>query len=423
MELNIKAQANAVVNYGMKAGYTWNCGDGTELTGAEMNHVYPKPGKYQLLLNAQVENYTYQKSWIVEVEPMLVLPNPTITPVSGPVPLEIVGNVNPKVTGGPTRLKYTWDVAGEIITADSFKHKFTEPGTYRVLLKTSDELHPNQFIGEETIIVKALPPQITLNPKTSISAGIVPLAVTFDPGMEIKGSPTELMVRWDFGDGESSSQLKPVHIYKEPGDYQVQLIVSDRAHPGNLSSASIKVTANPPEIKVSASANAKTGIVPLTVNFNAQTGVTGSPCEPLYIWNFGDGETSYEQNPAHVYRRADNFTVTLEVQDRFHPGSKVQTTLQIETRLPKLKLTASVTPTTGTAPLAVQCRAWGEKEGSTNPVLKYTWDFGDGTKAEGLEPKHTFERAGTYNVTVTVEDPALGLKEDKTFKVTVKSAQ
>lgn len=40
----------------------------------------------------------------------------------------------------------------------------------------------------------------------------------------------------------------------------------------------------------------------------------------------------------------------------------------------------------------------------TDEGATYTWDFGDGTTATGLNPSHTYSDAGTYNVTFTVID-------------------
>ncbi len=421
MELKVSTQANATVNYDQRTEFSWDFGDGSPAAaGTEATHTYTKPGKYRLMLTSRAGDRISQQSWVVEVTPLQVFPNTVVAPASGPVPLEVAGSVNPQVAGGPTDLKFAWDVAGKIVEGKSFKERFTEPGDYRVVLRTVDKLHPDLAIAEEVFLIQAFPPRIDLTPKASLSSGVIPLTVTFDPGIEIKGSPQEILVRWEFGDGESSEQLKPTHVYKEPGEYQVNLTVADRLHPGNLAAASVKVTATPPQLTANAVASAKEGLIPLAVNFSGQAGVTGSPFEPLYIWDFGDGETSFEQHPSHVYHRVGKFTVRLEIRDRLHPGNKAQTSLEVETKLPKLRVTASVLPTSGGAPLIVQGRAWAEKEGSSGSNLKYRWDFGDGTRAEGTEPKHTFERPGTYTVTLTVEDPLLGLNEKKMFRISVK---
>jgi PKD repeat protein len=420
VELQVNAEVNAVVNYGQKANYTWDFGNGTILEGPQTSYTYTQPGKYFLTLTAAVDQYTYRKSWLVEAAPLNIRPNPIVAPLVGPVPLEVTGNVNPQITGNPTDLQYTWDIAGELVADATFQHTFTEPGDYKIVLQTVDKLHPKLPIPDETIWVKALPPQIGLSPKASINTGVIPLTVAFDAGLEVKGSPSDIAVHWDFGDGQYLDQAKPVHIFKEAGEYDVLLVVSDRLHPGNLSSAVIKIKAEAPQLKPVATASTDNGLIPFKVNFAAQTSITGSPSEPLYRWDFGDGATSFDQNPSHTYTREGTFAVKLVVQDRLHPENKAETSLQIVTKMPKLRLTASLQPTSGKAPFTVQCRAWGDKEGETSPVLKYLWDFGDGTQATTPDLQHVFEKPGTYTAIISIEDPVLGLKERKSFKVTVK---
>lgn len=420
VELSVKTQANSVVNYGQKVSYTWNFGNGVELSGVESGNIYLRPGKYNLNLTAKINDYSIGRNWLIEVTPLTVRPNPVVTPLSGPVPLEITGAINPEITGGPTQLQYSWEIAGESVGETGFKKVFTEPGDYQIILKTEDKLHPNLVIPQEVMVVKALPPQLSLKPTVSVSKGIIPLTANFNSGIEIKGSPSELEYFWDFGDGETSRQEKPAHIFKKPGQFHVQLIITDRLHPGNLAGASLKMEVAPPEMKVKASSNKKNGLVPFTVNFQAQTSIAGSPCEPQYNWDFGDSGTSMEQNPSYTFKQEGKFTVTLEVKDRLHPGNSVKTTLQVETKMPKLRLTASVTPTSGTAPLKVTGRAYGVKEGSAKSELKYIWDFGDGTTAVGGDQTHTYEKPGTYSVLIILEDEALGISERKTIKVTVK---
>ncbi len=67
---------------------------------------------------------------------------------------------------------------------------------------------------------------------------------------------------------------------------------------------------------------------------------------------------------------------------------------------------ASATPVTGTAPLAVQFSS----EGSTDPdgtIVAYAWDFGDGSPgATTAGAVHTYELPGIYQATLTVTDDA-----------------
>ena len=55
---------------------------------------------------------------------------------------------------------------------------------------------------------------------------------------------------------------------------------------------------------------------------------------------------------------------------------------------------------------------------ANNPIVSYTWDFGDGVTASGRTAKHSFRSAGTYVVTLTVAD-ALGRTAQTSQGVTV----
>jgi len=55
------------------------------------------------------------------------------------------------------------------------------------------------------------------------------------------------------------------------------------------------------------SGNPTEGDVPLTVQFTDES--TNTPTS--WLWDFGDGESSTEQNPEHIYTKAGTYTVTL----------------------------------------------------------------------------------------------------------------
>lgn len=419
-ELAVTATANAVVNYGQKATYTWNFGNGIEISGPEARNTYLKPGRYLVNLSAMVDDYKVEKTYLVEVSPETILSNSTVTPILGAVPLKVAGTVNPKINGGPAQLEYTWEVGGKEVKGTNFEYTFTEPGDYRLMIKAVDKLHLNLVIPEEIILIKALPPQINLKPIISIAQGTIPLTVNFDAGLTLAGGPVELVYRWEFGDGEVSSQEKPSHIYKKPGDYSVHLVIMDRLHAGNLVDTIIKVTAMPPQLKASMTSNTSSGLAPLTVNFLGQVSITGSPCEPQYIWDFGDGTNSNEQNPVHTFNQPGEYEVVFTVKDRFNPTVTDKLTTQIEVQMPKIRLAAVVTPTSGVAPLTVNCQATVTKEGTDNPKVKCVWEFGDGSTVQGMIQSHTYEKPGIYNIVVYAQDEILGITERKTLKVTVK---
>lgn len=68
----------------------------------------------------------------------------------------------------------------------------------------------------------------------------------------------------------------------------------------------------PNTITAAFTSDVQSGSAPLTVRFTDQSTPGQSPITG-WLWNFGDGETSTEQNPTHVYAEPGEYTVTLTV--------------------------------------------------------------------------------------------------------------
>ncbi len=108
---------------------------------------------------------------------------------------------------------------------------------------------------------------------------------------------------WDFGDGNSSTEENPVHTYADAGTYPVILT----AEAGAITSThqeSVTVSA-PVEVTAAYTYVAED----LTLTFtNTSTGATS------YGWDFGDGNSSTEENPVHTYADAGTYPVVLTAE-------------------------------------------------------------------------------------------------------------
>ena len=110
---------------------------------------------------------------------------------------------------------------------------------------------------------------------------------------------------WDFGDGNTSVEQNPAHIYTSARAYDVSLTITNVIGEDTVEEAGYIIVNNPMAVDFTASRNS--GHVPLTVTFTDKT--TGSPS--VWLWEFGDGETSAEQNPVHTYKQTGAYTVSL----------------------------------------------------------------------------------------------------------------
>ena len=118
---------------------------------------------------------------------------------------------------------------------------------------------------------------------------------------------------WDFGDGATSTEQNPSHQYADKGEYTVQLTVTDNDGLTNTAEQTITLRNLPPTASFTYSPSEPT--VGEEVLFSdASSDPEGQPITS-WTWDFGDGTTSNEQNPTHVYETSGSYLVTLTVTD------------------------------------------------------------------------------------------------------------
>ena len=125
-----------------------------------------------------------------------------------------------------------------------------------------------------------------------------------------------------------------------------------------------------------------------------------------YSWDFGDGQTSYAQNPNHVYADTGVYWVCLTVSD---PNNQCLSTY----------CDSVVVGNTGggngsscqaqfmayhdsiTLPPIVSNTIFFYDQSSGSPSY-WSWDFGDNTTSNEQNPVHTYSNPGTYTVCLTI---------------------
>ena len=193
---------------------------------------------------------------------------------------------------------------------------------------------------------------------------------------------------WDFGDGGTSTEVDPTHIYTDTGTYYVMLIVN-------------------PGFTCADTALGAVGVYnTLTADFDFTAGCSGTPVIfsdasvsseagliDTWEWNFDDGATSTEENPEHEYADGGTYTVELTVQtDKgcestysidvlVEPGPDVAFNVDDVCMNEEADFNNTTTITTGS-------------------ISGYEWDFGDGTTSTEEDPSHLYDSPGTFEVTL-----------------------
>jgi PKD repeat protein len=173
------------------------------------------------------------------------------------------------------------------------------------------------------------------------------------------------------------------------------------------------VQTGPTPLSAGFSASPVTGDAPLLVSFTDTS--TGAPAS--WSWDFGDGSApSTEQHPTHSYTGAGTYTVTLTVGNATETSTSARPDLITVTEPGAPTAAFDATPTSGTAPLAVQFT-----DTTTGAPESWTWDFGDGSPSSPEQhPSHVYAGPGQYLVTLTVTNTAG--TDSATRTITVQSA-
>ncbi|MCP4111952.1 MAG: PKD domain-containing protein [Desulfobacteraceae bacterium] len=232
---------------------------------------------------------------------------------------------------------------------------------------------------------------VAVLPDTPI-AGAAPLAVTFNT----TGSSGNLTI--NFGDGTTGAGANPTHTYTSPGTYNAVLTATDPAT-GCL-------TTDTQQVRVSCGAVAiftyDLGDDNRTASFSSAGSSAGN-----ISWNFGDGQTSTDANPTHLYPAVTkNYTVTMTVTTS-ECSQTYTLVVPIVVCDADPKLTAKV----------VGYEVTLDTTGSVGDLVGF--DYGDGQS--GTETTHVYTADATYTITMTVIDTDSNCTETTSVTVQVPS--
>lgn len=282
-------------------------------------------------------------------------------------------------------VQYLWDFRdGNFSTDSNIIHTFTAAGTYDVMLVIVDSTSCD---FSDTAYVTVTVINDTVEAGFSITRNIINC-----DSMMVTLTNTSFGGKdffWDFGDGNTSTQFSPVHLYTTPGTYTITLIVEDTATCNKRDTVS-GVVIFPPPVVADMAVDTVEGCIPLTVSFSHSSSAGAN-----IGWDFGDGNTSFQNAPSHTYTVPGTYTVTHYATDLASCNIIDSVTIDI-TAHPLPVADFSYNPTF-TSPKEIV-----NFMNLSTGAMSYLWSFGDGDTSTLEHPTHAYDDQGDYLVCLYV---------------------
>lgn len=209
---------------------------------------------------------------------------------------------------------------------------------------------------------------------------------------------------WHFGDGDTSHSKYPVHSYDTPGYYRVKLEAYNPYSCRSVDSLVKIVFVDTNEI-FSSFVSLDTSCIGKTVHFynTSRNGVST-------WWDYGDGNTANTFHGQHVYTAAGSYMVRLV---SYNPDfcNKTDTAVKliiIDTFGPGADFSISDVVTCAGKPV--------QFTNLTPRGVNYTWDFGDGSADNTVNPLYAYTTGGKHTVRLIATNNNLCKTKDTTYR-------
>ncbi|ACU61840.1 PKD domain containing protein [Chitinophaga pinensis DSM 2588] len=380
MPLEVKFTDKSDPVNGTMTTYTWDFGDGAIGNGSNPVHVYNNALSPTITLTVTNSNgCTASKriSKIVDVSAALKadfkVSDKFLCTAPGALSIE-------NTSTGPGNLTYKWDF-GDGATATGNNpgtHQYMKKGVYNVKLtvtsdkgcidtKSSGDINVANF---KTDI--QLPAKVCENSTATFTANNQPVAdnVTWsvDKGSIISNGATALFTP------DSTGTVK-VTMTAEYGKCK-ETITKE------LTVIAAPKPAFTTEVKPICDA-------PVTVKLTDKSEGADS-----WHWDFGNGATSTQQQPAPVYNTLGSFDIQLTASSASGCSASVLQTVN----LAKTEVFTYASKPEGCVGLTTRFSAYISIGDS---IISYAWDLGDGSTSTEANPTHTYDNEGTYPVSLT----------------------
>lgn len=280
------------------SSYYWDFDDGNTSTSVNPSHTYADTGTYMVTLIAS--NPTAADTFslpLVVTDSNAIVAYFTYSPQFPCYGQDTIVFYNTSYNADT----YLWDFGdGHTSTAMDTSYIYANPGTYNVKLIASKSGAADTM---ETQIKFAVVPTAFFTTDSVVTSPVIFTNMS-------TGTDVSTTYYWDFGFGATpatSDDVNPIVTYSFTGDKTVYLITSNSSGCSSTYLTSINVSELDSNV---ISYFSYTPEDPCfgedSISFTNESYNANS-----YLWTFGDGQTSTDENPTHMYAAMGTYTVSL----------------------------------------------------------------------------------------------------------------
>ena len=404
------AEPNEPVTFDAKGTYDpdgkiknvkWKFSDSTELTGMKVTKTFKNSGPVSVRITVDdgtsFSNSIQSKDFnlLVNNQPIIVTKT-FIRSNSQTVLLDASHSYD--IDG--QALKFDWLLSDGTHRHDaSFHWEAPKGGVHFITLRVDDGQGKKNSIARESIRLLVNRPPIAVVDSIIYSCTGMTILLNGSLSYDPDGDPITL--QWQFGDGTSSTETNPAHVFTKPGFYPVKLILSDGFADQPTAATIPVIIEGSPQAFQSFSDTTICVNAPLTFDGTLSTDPNG----PLgsYAWDFGDGLNALGSNVTHAYSKPGTYYVTLTVigngSGRCSKVNQATSTIHVvEGPTAEFSLPEAVSIGEEVIVDASASRANGK-------IISTSWEARSGSivlTKEGTQAQFKFDRPGLYAVKLMI---------------------
>ncbi|WP_336514704.1 PKD domain-containing protein [Pollutibacter soli] len=382
---------------------------GEDIEGISNYYSSPQQIKLKLINQFGGCQQSITKTIAIKGIPEVKLAEPIVENICGAPTIVRFSDTTPGAMG------WLWSLSNgnnDTSTLRNPVYTYHQNQTYGIAITVFDRYGCKTY-GSKFFKVEA--PVVTIHSEIPVVSSTIRLCNNTPAGFYAESKIKITSYLWDFGDGTTSTQPNPKHIYK-PGTYNVSL----KYKLENGCEGESELWGN-----IVAAINARPDFKADSVNVCGNTPVTFTNLTPndtwtAYEWHYGDGEVDYlvynNWQRQHKYEKDGAFDVMLIAY----------TDACIDTIIKKayIKVSPPFPKIDGPAYTCEGTRGEVKISQSSRQAQSWHWDFGDSTSVlltkDQPSVTHTYLYSGSKKIVLTTTNGACSVADSMDIPVLIK---